>query len=336
MSLTSSCPQCQKQVTVPDGAAGDAIVRCPLCDAQYPLSEAMALAPPMLIVVTPAAVPAGAAAVESGLGVAVEAAPMPGEAALAAPIAPLDPWQMVEEEEAADGNGEPIPFAEEEAAELEGGEKIDFAAITGRAPPAEGAEGAIPAPPLKKRRKKREITPLGMVARIVGMGVAAVLGLAGAFLLGSYFKADVDKLHLFHRGPNGQQGVAAAWASLWAKQGSSAEQEPVAERPATVSPAVPQNPAGEKPAAKMGPDSKTALEHLPDIAEKTEPEAEPKDPLGFSGPKIDPFAPPDGAFKPVAVGPAKTEPAAKVEPKPTPEPAPELPAKMETTPEPAP
>jgi len=31
MSVTSNCPRCQKQVTVPNEAAAETIVRCPLC-----------------------------------------------------------------------------------------------------------------------------------------------------------------------------------------------------------------------------------------------------------------------------------------------------------------
>jgi len=63
MSFTSSCPQCHQQVTVPDGAGADARVRCPLCDAEYPLGEVLALAPPALIVVGVAAEATAAEAV---------------------------------------------------------------------------------------------------------------------------------------------------------------------------------------------------------------------------------------------------------------------------------
>jgi hypothetical protein len=55
MSLTSNCPKCEKQVIVPDGVAADAVVRCPLCLAEYVVHEALANLPPMLIVVSPAA-----------------------------------------------------------------------------------------------------------------------------------------------------------------------------------------------------------------------------------------------------------------------------------------
>ncbi len=49
MPAISSCPKCQRQVSIPRGVAAAAMVRCPLCDAAYALSEALALAPPELI-----------------------------------------------------------------------------------------------------------------------------------------------------------------------------------------------------------------------------------------------------------------------------------------------
>ncbi len=46
MFTISTCPRCQKQVSIPAGIDSAALVRCPLCDAEYPLSEAI---PPELI-----------------------------------------------------------------------------------------------------------------------------------------------------------------------------------------------------------------------------------------------------------------------------------------------
>ena len=42
MPILSNCPKCEQPVTVPDGVDPSGQVRCPLCDAEYPLSEAMA------------------------------------------------------------------------------------------------------------------------------------------------------------------------------------------------------------------------------------------------------------------------------------------------------
>jgi hypothetical protein len=55
MPAISTCPKCQRQVSIPAGVDSAAVVRCPLCEAEYPLSEALALAPPELIPVVAAA-----------------------------------------------------------------------------------------------------------------------------------------------------------------------------------------------------------------------------------------------------------------------------------------
>jgi hypothetical protein len=51
--MISNCPKCARQVLLPSGAEADATVRCPLCLAEYELREALALAPPELILVAP-------------------------------------------------------------------------------------------------------------------------------------------------------------------------------------------------------------------------------------------------------------------------------------------
>lgn len=45
--MISTCPRCQKQVSIPSGVDLAMLVRCPLCNAEYALSEA--LVPPELI-----------------------------------------------------------------------------------------------------------------------------------------------------------------------------------------------------------------------------------------------------------------------------------------------
>src|SRR4029078_10689828 len=44
------CPRCRDEVTVPSRATARALVRCPLCLEQYLLSEALANAPPPLVI----------------------------------------------------------------------------------------------------------------------------------------------------------------------------------------------------------------------------------------------------------------------------------------------
>ncbi len=58
--MISICPKCGKQVAIPSGVDSAAAVRCPLCEAEYPLADALALAPPELI---PLAVPSAVASV---------------------------------------------------------------------------------------------------------------------------------------------------------------------------------------------------------------------------------------------------------------------------------
>ncbi len=55
MLSISTCPRCQRQVSIPAGVDSAMTVRCPLCDAEYALSEALVLAPPELIPVASAA-----------------------------------------------------------------------------------------------------------------------------------------------------------------------------------------------------------------------------------------------------------------------------------------
>ena len=46
MPEISTCPKCQRQVSIPHGVDSAALVRCPLCDAEYSLVQAL---PPELI-----------------------------------------------------------------------------------------------------------------------------------------------------------------------------------------------------------------------------------------------------------------------------------------------
>ena len=55
----ANCPRCDEQVTVPPGASHDATVRCPLCQEEYQLAEALAELPPALIVVEELGMPVG-------------------------------------------------------------------------------------------------------------------------------------------------------------------------------------------------------------------------------------------------------------------------------------
>ncbi|MBC8354036.1 MAG: hypothetical protein H8E66_18740 [Planctomycetes bacterium] len=50
----ANCPRCSDQVTVPASASPEATVRCPLCQEEFLLTEALAQLPPTLIVVSDA------------------------------------------------------------------------------------------------------------------------------------------------------------------------------------------------------------------------------------------------------------------------------------------
>lgn len=66
MSL-AQCTKCNEEVLVPAGASRSAIVRCPLCEAEFPLSEVLDRMPPSFVVVSdPDAGSGGAAAASSG------------------------------------------------------------------------------------------------------------------------------------------------------------------------------------------------------------------------------------------------------------------------------
>ena len=47
--MISTCPKCDKPVSIPSGVDASAAVRCPLCSAEYALGEALTPLPPELI-----------------------------------------------------------------------------------------------------------------------------------------------------------------------------------------------------------------------------------------------------------------------------------------------
>jgi hypothetical protein len=49
MPTISTCPHCSLMVAIPEGLDATALVRCPLCGAEYPLEAAKELLPPKLI-----------------------------------------------------------------------------------------------------------------------------------------------------------------------------------------------------------------------------------------------------------------------------------------------
>ncbi len=50
MAAITSCPKCEKHVAVPEGAAAEAEVRCPLCNAEFALADASTEVPALIVV----------------------------------------------------------------------------------------------------------------------------------------------------------------------------------------------------------------------------------------------------------------------------------------------
>lgn len=82
--MISTCPRCQKQVSTPPEVDPTALVRCPLCEAEYTLSEALSWTPPMLIPVTAGAECAMAVEPAQAESPEEHETELPNEAAMAA------------------------------------------------------------------------------------------------------------------------------------------------------------------------------------------------------------------------------------------------------------
>jgi hypothetical protein len=84
--MISTCPRCQRQVSVPPGLDSAGWVRCPLCSSEYALGEALAWTPPELIpVVSPVVEDAVIGVREAGPEIDLHAdSPEHNEAAVAA------------------------------------------------------------------------------------------------------------------------------------------------------------------------------------------------------------------------------------------------------------
>ncbi|MGD9722175.1 MAG: hypothetical protein AB7O59_11970 [Pirellulales bacterium] len=94
MSAISSCPQCGKQVTIPSGVATSAKVRCPLCDSQYTLADALVNMPPLLELIDDE-LPAGDGAEDDLLA----GVPRVADLESPAPYVPLEPSEAAERDE---------------------------------------------------------------------------------------------------------------------------------------------------------------------------------------------------------------------------------------------
>ena len=141
MSIISKCPKCQRAITVPDGIVADATVQCPICEEEYPLSDALAEAPPALV-------PVGGSGDSDVL-----AAEMPGTAAAMAG--------------ARDGQKAAEGMAEEEIQFDLDGSGTDEGSDQGKA----GAAAAVAAPKKKKKKGTFRMMAEPIIGGFIGLGL---------------------------------------------------------------------------------------------------------------------------------------------------------------------
>lgn len=263
MSIPSKCPQCDQPVRVPDGLSEQARVRCPMCSAEFSAGEALAGAPPLVIVLDlgPApgepsgaataaetsqwATPAAAAAAGLGSDVAAtEGGQETGQAAgpaLDGESLP-DLWRKVDE-------APQIDLGEGAAAhETEAVDSAAFAAFGAEQEPAEDQSAvdrllSARRPPGKRREKS-------LARELLGAVIGGFLGLALGYYVLNFFGGErFDKL------PIPLPGVPHTyehWPFGHAAPGSPQEQTSPSGRPAAHQPSPP-GPAGS--AARGSPNT---------------------------------------------------------------------------------
>jgi len=292
MSAISTCPKCQRLVAIPTGADSAAMVRCPLCSAEYPLSEALALVPPELILVAPLTAvepatiaPELAAEVATEMDVAVAGGGDGGLAEHAVAEAPFaeghpfgDDYDIVMEREEGVEEIEQHPlFAAAEEAE---------GAVEGA--PAEKAEAA--AKPVPKRRRRQPKSMLQAAIEIVTGGVAGTLfayyGLAWyqgpQFDLPKFGLPFVEQLTADPSQPEGGVRKRRVEEPLKPAVPQPDESKPVPEeqpKPQTPPTAEEKKPAPDAAAEKSAPPAEPATPDAnpkPEAADKVGPRNAPK------------------------------------------------------------
>jgi len=209
MSVPSKCPRCEQPVMVPDGLSAEARLRCPLCSAEFSASEALAAAPPLLVVVdlglgpadsataaqpTPAqaeqsAAPSDAGALEAAVQGAAETSDQtapageqeteqPAGAVLSEAASVPEVWQQVDQ-------APQIDLGQPDAEPGAGAEAVDVSAFAGLAEeqqPAE-AEGAVERL-LSARRPPGRRQEKSLARELVGIVLGGFVGLTlGYYLL---------------------------------------------------------------------------------------------------------------------------------------------------------
>jgi hypothetical protein len=308
-------------VTLPDSADAGALVRCPWCNADYPLSEALALVPPALIVVSAAELPATpteASAAAPGLAaesffIQEPAVAPPAEVAESAAHSAaakdtatdsrgdfaLDFAEHLAETESQSAKADEVETIEDESFQLEG----HF--VTEDKPPSEIEHETKPAPigekgppqvkplikplPLpRKRKKKGPIRVLGEI--ILGGGMGLVIAYYGLWWIrGEAAGQFLPRIEWLPGLP--PKGYGAKTPTEPTEQ----QAQPRADKPAIKpeAPTVSQPVAEEKTAAPAIPEPQAAAapgeKAAPEVAQEKVPLPEQKQPP--PPPKIGPRPP---------------------------------------------
>jgi hypothetical protein len=213
MPSISSCPECHRDLTLPDLADPRQTLRCPLCDAQFPAEQVMADSvgfPPTAIIVSPAhEAPSASGTVQEA------ASPSAYESDLDDADEP-----GIEESDLDEADDDDSDFDEsdeeetdeEEAAEREAQSSPDYAAF-----------GQQAATMRTVRRTRRQASPLGALGQFVGMALGGVVGLAlGYWVLLWVGGAQADFLHL--------RGKLPAWLLPGRRHNDAGQNGPLADQ----------------------------------------------------------------------------------------------------------
>lgn len=219
MSSISNCPHCGQQVLIPGELDSDALVRCPICEAEFPVARALANAveaPPELVPVARVSVQAE----ENASGLLASPPSVSGqdkdeEEGLALPsLAGSEPAPGSGEGKPT-GHAEPVATAEraqrgavpgEPATEghARGREAYDFVrGVVGTGGTASAVTEAL------SRGRQQKTAPLGGAGKLIGIIIAGLLGIVVAYLVLSLASPrNFDFLNLWGRPRQDRPGPA--------------------------------------------------------------------------------------------------------------------------------
>jgi len=169
--LTTSCPKCEKEVTVPAAARAQSRVRCPLCSEEYTLESVFADMPPLLELLDAPSTngPAGAAdtADAAAESAEAEAKTAEGEAETGEASAGMFDFDKMEREASGDEGDIAVAEAPET---VDKSSAFDFG---DSAPAATSAAGAATAA-RKPRARKKTASPMKSIIGVIIGGICAL------------------------------------------------------------------------------------------------------------------------------------------------------------------